>query len=145
MPLDFKGIVLGAFIVPILWFIPAFLAIAALKGLVPWLSGRLGEVRVGARLRGLFPRVLDDLILPDGRGGLTQIDHLALTPAGLLVVETKTYSGSIFGTATEPTWTQAIGRQRNRFQNPLRQNYGHVRAIEALLQEGAGLAARTSS
>jgi len=29
------------------------------------------------------------LILPDGRDGLTQIDHLALMSNGLLVVETK--------------------------------------------------------
>ena len=31
------------------------------------------------------------LVLRDGRGGLTQIDHLALTTDGLLVVETKNY------------------------------------------------------
>lgn len=62
-------------------------------------------------------------------------DHLALTPAGLLVVETKTYSGIILGQPNESTWTQAIGRQRHRFQNPLRQNFAHVRVIEALVPD----------
>ena len=108
---------------------------AALKALLPRLSGWAGETRVGARLKRLFPEVRHDLILPDGRGGLTQLDHLALTPAGLLVVETKTYSGIILGQANESTWTQVIGRRRHSFQNPLRQNYAHVRALEALVPD----------
>ena len=102
---------------------------------MPRLSGWIGERRVSAKLKRLFPAVRHDLILPDGRGGLTQLDHLALTPAGLLVVETKTYSGIILGQANESTWTQVIGRRRHSFHNPLRQNYAHVRALEALVPD----------
>jgi hypothetical protein len=83
-------------------------------------------------LRRYCREVVDDLILPDGRGGLAQIDHLVLTSAGLLVVETKNYGGLIFGETRDRTWTQCIGRQRNRLQNPLRQNYGHIKAVQAL-------------
>ena len=102
MPLDFSKIVLGAFVSHFAWLIPAVLAVAALKGLGPWLFGWLGGVQIGSRLRSLFPRVLVDLILPDDRGGLIQIDHLALTPTGLLVIATKTHSASIIGTVNEP-------------------------------------------
>jgi hypothetical protein len=135
VPVDYTGIVLGAFAPHLLWVIPALTASAALKAMGPWRAGSAGERLVGNRLKSLFPEVRHDLIFPDGRGGLTQIDHLALTPAGLLVVETKTYRGSIFGTGADQTWTQAIGRQRNAFQNPLRQNYAHVRALEALVPD----------
>ena len=135
MPSNFAAIPIEALLAQLTWAIPAIAAVLALKALLPRLLGRAGEARVGARLKRLLPEVRDDLILPDGRGGLTQIDHLALTPAGLLVVETKTYSGLILGQAHEPTWTQVIGRRRHRFQNPLRQNFAHVRAIEALLPD----------
>ena len=114
------------------WLLLPVLAIAAFKALVPRLLGRLGEARVGKGLALLFPDVRNDVILPDGRGGLTQIDHLALTPAGLLVVETKTYRGVILGRVQEATWTQIIGGRRQSFQNPLRQNYAHLQAVRAL-------------
>jgi len=108
-----------------------FMLLVVLLGrLRPKLLGVAGEKAVSRALRRMFAEVLDDVILPDGRGGLTQIDHVALTPAGLLVVETKNYGGSIFGQAYEATWTQAIGGQRNRFQNPLRQNFAHIEAVK---------------
>lgn len=117
---------------PLLWFVPLILVVLALKRLVPRLRGAVGEARIGRVLEQLFPAVRHDLILPDGRGGWTQIDHLALTPAGLLVVESKAYRGRIFGRKGEPSWTQVLGRRRHAFQNPLRQNYAHVQAIKAL-------------
>jgi hypothetical protein len=106
--------------------------IFALKALLPGLRGRAGEAAVGRALKRRFPEVANDAILPDGRAGLTQIDHLVLTPRGILVVETKNYAGSVLGHAREPTWTQVVGRKRSAFQNPLRQNYAHRKAVEAL-------------
>ena len=132
MQLDYSGMLIRAAVPHLVWFVPALVAVAALKALLPRLSGWIGERRVSAKLKRLFPAVRHDLILPDGRGGLTQLDHLALTPGGLLVVETKTYSGIILGQGNESTWTQVIGRRRHSFQNPLRQNYAHARALEAL-------------
>jgi len=115
-----------------LLFILAVLVVRALRARGHSLLGRAGEAQVGQVLQRLLPEVANDLILPDGRSGLTQIGHLALTCKGLLVVETKDYSGSIFGYRREPTWTQVLGRSRHSFQNPLRQNYAHIKAVEAL-------------
>jgi len=64
-----------------------------------------------------------DVLLPNGRGGWTQIDHLALMPSGIWVVETKNYQGRIFSKARQKTWTQKLGRHRNQFQSPLHPNY----------------------
>ena len=94
--------------------------------------GQEGETQVGRALERLFPAVAHDVILPSGRSGLTQIDHIALTRKGLLVVETKHYRGLITGRVEDPRWIQRIGRQRHDFQNPLRQNDTHVRAVRAL-------------
>ena len=42
----------------------------------------------------------------------------------------------IFGSAKQPFWTQKIFRSNYKFQNPLHQNYKHVRALQALLGLG---------
>lgn len=120
----------------LLWLIP--IGLAGL-GLALWRRaraiqgyGRDGERLVGVALERLFPAVVHDVILPTAHGGLTQIDHLALTPKGLLVVETKHYRGTILGQPEDRQWVQQRDGRRRLFQNPCRQNYAHLKAVEAL-------------
>jgi hypothetical protein len=59
-----------------------------------WSCGEKGELAVTDALTSL-PNdyvVLNDLMLPDGRGN---IDHLVIGPNGLFVIETKNYSGYV--------------------------------------------------
>jgi restriction system protein len=97
-------------------------------------KGHIGEAVVSfGALRRLDPRVyrvFDDLVLPrpDGRG-TTQIDHVVVSPFGIFVIETKNYTGWIFGDEDSRQWTQVIYGRKNRFQNPLHQNAMHVRAL----------------
>jgi hypothetical protein len=115
------------------WGIPILVGVLLLAKLLrAKLRGARGERKVGRALEGLFDEVLHDIIIPDGRGGLTQLDHVALTGAGLLVVEAKNYSGAIFGREEDAQWTQRLGGRSYRFQNPLRQNHLHVSALQAL-------------
>jgi hypothetical protein len=51
---------------------------------------------------------------------------------GIFVIETKHYDGWIFGDPRECSWVQVIYRKKSRFQNPVRQNYGHVKALQSL-------------
>ena len=45
-------------------------------------------------------------------------------------------SGWIFGSENNRTWVQTFPNgERLKFQNPLRQNYGHVKAVEKLLTD----------
>ena len=79
-------------------------------------------------------RVLSDLTLPVANG-TTQIDHLLLSRFGIFVIETKNMSGWIFGGADQKKWTQVQkGGKRRNFQNPLRQNYAHVKAVQEILE-----------
>ena len=41
--------------------------------------------------------------------------------------------GWIFGSPNQPNWTQKIYKHSNKFQNPLHQNYKHVKTLESLL------------
>lgn len=77
--------------------------------------------------------VLSDLILPVA-SGTTQLDHLILSRFGIFVIETKNMSGWIFGGAEQRRWTQVQkGGKRKSFQNPIRQNYAHVKAVQEIL------------
>lgn len=135
MPLDAQVLTTAALFIsgPMGWLPPIALGLWALKVLfLPSLRGAQGEKKVGGVLERLFGEVLHDIIIPDGRGGLTQLDHVALTRQGLLVVETKNYSGAIFGGERDAKWTQRLGGRSYRFQNPLRQNHLHLSAVRAL-------------
>jgi Nuclease-related domain len=65
--------------------------------------------------------------------GTTQIDHVLVSRFGIFVIETKDYKGWIFAGPHDRYWTQVLYRAKFRFQNPLRQNHRHVRAIQQLL------------
>lgn len=97
------------------------------------LVGWLGETGVGRRMARYAIDAVHDVILENERGQLTQIDHLLLTPAGILVVETKTYSGRLFGRARDKRWTQKSKAGSHAIKNPLHQNFGHVKAVEGVV------------
>ncbi len=118
-------------ILPVLLLIAASVFAAWMKAT----KGRRGERAVHNSVIAVGAECITDFIIPDGRGGLTQVDHVVKLPIGIAVIETKNFSGKIYGSAQERMWTQAIGIQRNKFQNPLRQNHLHVQAIKAIIGE----------
>jgi hypothetical protein len=77
--------------------------------------------------------LINNVTLETGNG-TTQIDHILVTEAGLFVIETKHYGGWIFGNPHDDYWTQTIYRKKSRFQNPLMQNYGHVKMLQKLFK-----------
>ena len=46
----------------------------------------------------------------------------------------KNYYGLITGDEYKYKWTQHLGKNKYSFKNPIHQNYGHVKALEELLQ-----------
>lgn len=112
-------------------FTGGLLDIAAFKLLYPMAKGQIGEWRVRSVISGLGAAQIHDVILPDDRG-LAQIDHLVLTPAGIVVLETKNYAGKIYTYGRRKDWVQYIGRRKNAMHNPQDQNYRHRKAVEHL-------------
>lgn len=95
-----------------------------------------GEALVSEAMAKAFPppayHLLNNVTLPCG-DGTTQIDHILVSRFGVFVVETKHYRGWILADAASPQWTQVFYRHRYRFQNPLYQNYKHLKTVQALL------------
>ncbi|KGT47803.1 nuclease-related domain-containing protein [Acinetobacter sp. ANC 7454] len=122
------------------WWLFLLLSLAALfKLFKPFMKGKMGEFAVAMHVKLYLKQphyiLLNDLTFEDGQGTTTQIDHLLLSPFGLFVIETKNYKGWIFGGERQKTWTQKIYKQTFKFQNPLHQNYKHVKVLEQILVE----------
>ncbi len=79
--------------------------------------------------------VINDLLFAVGEGQSCQIDHVYINKHGVWVIETKNYSGKIYGNANADEWTQflANGRQENKFYNPIKQNQTHIYRLSKYL------------
>lgn len=64
-----------------------------------------------------------------------QVDHVAVSKYGIFVIETKNYSGNIYGKEFEEKWIQYLGGKKYIFYNPVRQNYGHIQTLKAALKK----------
>lgn len=120
------------------WLILAFTLALLFKVFKPYLKGKAGEFAVSVHVKLYLNDqyiLLNDLTLPDGQAGTTQIDHILLSPYGVFVVETKNYTGWIFGGERQKMWTQKIYKKSYKFQNPLHQNYKHMKVLEAVLAD----------
>ena len=77
---------------------------------------------------------LNNITLPLANGGSTQVDHVIVSMYGIFVIETKNYKGWIFGNEKQRQWTQVVMGRKYKFQNPLRQNYLHIKTLADLLE-----------
>ena len=102
----------------------------------PWFKGMIGEFFVNISAKWLLDKkkyhLIKNVTLPTP-DGTTQIDHIIISIYGIFVIETKNMKGWIFGKKNQRTWIQKTYRHSNKFQNPLHQNYKHVKTIEHLL------------
>lgn len=117
------------------WYlIPIAIVVLIIK--TPWFKGIAGEFYVNVLAKALLDKkkyhFIKNVILSTD-GGTTQIDHIIVSVFGVFVAETKNMKGWIFGNESENTWTQKIYKHSNKFQNPLRQNYKHVKTLQELL------------
>ncbi len=97
-------------------------------------QGALGEKVINTSAESVLSDeyyVLKNVTLPT-KQGTTQIDQVIVSRYGVFVVEVKNLNGWIFGSPRNKAWTQVIYGHKTRFQNPLHQNYAHVKAVEAL-------------
>ena len=102
-------------------------------------KGDVGEqivkVAVLSKLDAAQYRHFSNLIIP-ALNGTTQIDNIVVSPFGVFVIEAKYFQGWIFGGAKQEKWTHTLSRfEKYAFANPIRQNYGHIKALARLLRQ----------
>ncbi len=104
--------------------------------------GWLGEICVKLVIGKTKPNdryVINDFRLRTSNGRTSQIDHIVINRNGVFVIETKNYSGRIYGQEQSQEWTQVLnyGKVKNKFYNPVKQNKTHVYHISNII--GAGV------
>ncbi|MBR1867030.1 MAG: NERD domain-containing protein [Clostridia bacterium] len=110
------------------------------------LKGQIGEEYVISIINNFkYPNeyLLNDLIIPSLTDKTSQIDHLFINKNGIWVIETKNYSGRIYGMHDSANWTEVvehniiryrrgiprvIGKRHRKysFRNPIKQNATHI-------------------
>ncbi|HCT74745.1 MULTISPECIES: NERD domain-containing protein [Psychrobacter] len=101
-------------------------------------KGFLGETVINVAMwlkleKDVYHR-LNNVTLPLANDGSTQIDHVIVSVYGIFVIETKNYKGWIYGSEKQKQWTKVFQNgSKFKFQNPLHQNYLHIKTLADLL------------
>lgn len=112
-------------------------------GSVFWDSGNYGEYSLSQYLQpfeSMGCKFLFNLYLPRENGKTTEVDIIMFHPKCLCVIESKNYSGWIFGQECQKMWTQTLPvgygeSHKERFYNPIMQNATHIRCIRRLIDD----------
>ncbi len=122
---------------------PFFIAIVILAIFIAYLhtprgKGRVGEMCVKLVIGRTKPGekyIINNLILKPEEGKTSQIDHVVINDRGVFVIETKNYSGRIYGKENQLEWTQVLsyGRVKHKLYNPIKQNKSHIYNISKIL------------
>jgi len=104
--------------------------------LTPKIRGWMGEKQVSNTLKRLPKdyKLIDNILLRRKDGTTSQIDHIVISIYGIFVIETKNYKGIITGGEYSEQWTKHMYKKKYKFLNPIRQNYGHIKALEETLK-----------
>lgn len=108
-----------------------------LAGVAFYLWRRAGRARRELRrvFRAISTEVASGILVPDGMGGQIYLEHLLLTPRGLLVLDVKDVSGIIFGSDRMDEWAVIDGDRRYTFRNPQSALYDRVAAVKSLVRD----------
>lgn len=90
------------------------------------------------RLFGNDGKILRNLYLPkeEGSSETSETDLVFITTKGIFVIESKNYSGWIFGREQDWQWTASLSNgQKNKFYNPIKQNRMHINCIRRFVGE----------
>lgn len=109
--------------------------------LLPKVRGFIGELIVkvivgsASEKEGKEKYVIHNLLIKKEDGKTSQIDHVVINRKGVFVIETKNYSGRIYGSDDRKEWTQVLnyGKVKNKFYSPVAQNDIHVYNVGKLL------------
>lgn len=103
----------------------------------PHIKGAIGEWKTQLSqkffLDSKIYTTFNNLIINDEYGS-TQIDHIIVSKFGIFVVETKEWSGWIYGSENDRQWTHNKYGTKTKFQNPLKQNFRHQVSLAKYLE-----------
>lgn len=79
-----------------------------------------------------YKKILINTYIPNGNH-TNEIDLILINNYGIFVIESKGYSGWIFGNEINKTWTQIIYKYKTHFFSPIIQNRIHIECLAKML------------
>jgi len=110
-------------------------AVVVLAALLVVLVRRRRRSDLGAAVRAVALDAAHAVLVPNGMGGLIEIEYLLLTAHGVVVVDTKQFEGTIFGSDRMDEWTVMHKHRRFTFPNPQNTLYDRVAAVRRLVRD----------
>lgn len=99
------------------------------------IRGEYLTFRMLERLKG-YSKILVNAYIPKGKGKTTEIDLILVHQKGIYVIESKNYSGWIFGDENNKMWMQTLKNgYKQRFYNPIFQNNTHIKYLNNFLDD----------
>lgn len=99
-------------------------------------KGRIGEQIIEDNIRkniDIYHKIIKNVILIK-EGKKTEVDIILITCTGIFVIESKNFSGYIYGNNKHRKWTQVLTSDKhNIFENPIIQNQYHIDFISSNL------------
>ena len=98
--------------------------------------GKAGEYGTKKELKKLGKEylIINDLMIRTEDNRTHQIDHVVISKYGIFVIETKQYDGYITGNDYDKKWCMKAGKNKLYINNPVHQNYGHIKALQEVLK-----------
>jgi nuclease-like protein len=97
------------------------------------------RVATGLTLTGVLSDIayerVDGLVIPNVDEGEIQIDHLLLTAQGLLIIDIKDVTGSVFGSDKMQDWTVISNDRRFTFTNPQPALFDRIAAVRHIVRQ----------
>lgn len=122
------------------------------------IKGHIGEKRTNKLNKQLKLEkdfyIINNLTIENSKGrhtergniSTTQIDHVLISKNTdlIIVIESKNYNGIIHGAIDDNKWLIHYGKETYETQNPLYQNYAHIKTIQEHLKN-IGINFKTSN
>ncbi len=78
---------------------------------------------------------IQNLVIPNADEGEILIDHLILTAQGLLIIDVKDVTGTVFGSDKMQDWTVIATDHRYTFANPQPALYDRIAAVRQIVRQ----------
>lgn len=86
------------------------------------------------QLTARYSKTVCNLYIKRDSGYVSEIDIVFIHETGIYVIESKNYSGWIYGNENHQNWTQVLKNgEKFKFYNPLKQNKTHINALKEVL------------
>jgi hypothetical protein len=99
--------------------------------LVIWLRRRRHALT--RRMRKAGVDMLSDILVPNGDGGEIHVEHVLLSPRGMVLLDIKDVSGNVFGSDSMQDWTVISAKRRFTFSNPQQPLYDRLAAVRRIV------------